>query len=147
MHRFLPSTLLFLICSALGCGGGVPKEVIPKLEPVSGLLKLDGKPAAGVTVTFVPMDKGNPGAGVTDAEGKYTLKYRNGDDGIAAGNYVAMFSKLTQKDGSPIPPDKTAADVLAVDQIPERYRAMDNPRYSVTVPAGGKTFDFEIKSK
>lgn len=145
LHRFRAGISLVLVGIAVGCGGGASKEVIPALVPVSGKVLLDGKPDAGIAVTFVPMDKGNPSSGVTNAEGAYSLTYRNGDPGVPAGNYVVMFSKLTQKDGSPIPPDKTAADVMAVDKIPERYRVMDNPRYSVKVPEG--KFDFEIKSK
>lgn len=149
LHRNLMVIGFLLVGTTLGCGGGVQKEVIPPLVPVTGTVKLDGKPAEGVTVTFVPAanNKGNPSSGVTNAEGKYTLVYRNGAPGVAVGDYVAMFSKLTQKDGSPIPPDKTAADVMAIDQIPEKFRMMENPRYTVSVPEGGKSFDFEIKSK
>lgn len=149
MQRILFGSALLSLCLLLGCGGGVKKEVIPPLEPVSGIIKLDGKPGEGVTVTFVPAanNSGNPGSGTTNAEGKYEIVYRNGDKGVAAGDFVVMFSKLAQKDGSPIPPDKTAADVMAIDLIPDKFRQMENPRYTVSVPKGGKTFDFEIKTK
>ena len=86
-------------------------------------------------------------SGSTDAEGKFTLVYRTGAPGIPAGDYVVVHTKLTMPDGSPIPEGKTAADVMAVDQIPERYRRTDNPRNAVSVPEGGKTFDFDLKSK
>jgi hypothetical protein len=140
---------LMAITSLVGCGGGVTPEVIPPLEKVSGKITLDGKPAEGVSVTFFPAanNKGNPGSGTTDASGQYKLVYRNGAEGIAAGDYVVMCSKLTQPDGSPIPPDKTAADVMAIDKVPERYRQMENPTMTVSVPKGGKTFDFDLKSK
>lgn len=145
----LVSLCLLALTSLVGCGSGVKPEVIPPLEPVSGKINLDGKPAAGVSVTFFPAanNSGNPGSGTTDDSGQYTIVYRNGAPGIAAGDYVVFCSKLTQPDGSPIPPDKTAADVQAVDAIPERYRQMENPTMTVSVPKGGKTFDFEIKSK
>ncbi len=72
-------------------------------------------------------NKGNGGTGTTDDSGEFTLKFRDGQEGIPAGDYVVMFSKLTQKDGSPIPEGQTAADVQAVDKIPERYRLTENP--------------------
>lgn len=132
-----------------GCSGGPKPEVVPPLEPVSGKVTMNGKPGDGIAVTFFPAEnnKGNPASASTDANGNYTLAYRTGAAGVPAGDYVVMFSKLTQPDGSPIPADKTAADVMAVDQIPEQYRARENPQYTISVPKGGKTFDFEIKTK
>ncbi|HET6424200.1 MAG TPA: carboxypeptidase-like regulatory domain-containing protein [Planctomycetaceae bacterium] len=146
-YRSLAAVSLLVIAASFGCGSGVKPEVVPPLEVVSGKILLDGKPSPGINVTFFPMGKGNPSTGTTDAEGAYTLTYRNGAPGVPAGDYVVLLSKLTQKDGTPIPEGKTAADVMAVDQIPERFRAMDNMRQQVNVPKGGKTFDFEIKSK
>lgn len=134
-----------------GCGGGsVSKPEIPPLEPVSGTVKLDGKPEAGISVIFYPAanNKGNGASGTTDESGGVTLIYREGHEGVPAGDYVVMFSKLTQKDGSPIPEGQTAADVQAIDKIPQQYRMTENPRFTVTVPAGGKSdFAWEIKSK
>lgn len=142
--QYLPCLLtLFLV----GCSGGVKPEVVPPLEPVSGTVNLDGKPTEGISVTFFPLDKGNPAYGTTDASGKYTLNYRTGSPGIPAGNYVALFSKLTLPDGSPLPANQTAADAGAIDQIPEQYRSTSDPTNAVTVPQGGKTFDFELRSK
>ncbi len=141
--------MLLLAGFSTGCGASATAEVIPELEPVTGTITIDGKPAEGVAVTFFPAPKnqGNPGSGTTDANGQYVLLYRNGQSGIPVGDYVVMCSRLRQPDGSPIPPDKTAADVMAVDKIPERYRVMENPAMTVAVTKGGKTFDFDLKSK
>ena len=54
---------LMLLCGALvlvaGCGGNTPK-----LAPVSGVVKVDGKPYANAYVTFQPVgDSGNPNPG------------------------------------------------------------------------------------
>ena len=132
-----------------GCSAGVEPEVVPPLEAVTGKVLIDGQPSAGVAVTFVPAEnnKGNPCSGSTDASGAFSLTHRSGAPGLPAGDYVVVFSKLTQPDGTPIPEGKTAADVMAVDQIPERYRAIPNLEFTVSVPTGGKTFDFELKSK
>jgi hypothetical protein len=132
-----------------GCSQGVEEEVVPPLETVTGTVQIDGKPSAGVAVTFVPAENntGNPCSGSTDASGAYSLTHRTGAPGIPAGDYVVVFSKLTMPDGSPIPEGQTAADVMAVDQIPERYRTIPNFEMTVSVPKGGKTFDFDLKSK
>jgi len=134
---------------ASGCSDGVAPEIVPSLEAVTGKVLIDGKPSAGVAVTFVPAENntGNPCSGSTDASGAFSLTHRTGATGIPAGDYVVVFSKMTMPDGSPIPEGQTAADVMAVDQIPERYRAIPNFEMTVSVPKGGKTFDFDLKSK
>jgi hypothetical protein len=149
LRRFVSSMALLTVGVLVGCGSGVKPEVVPPLHPVSGKVTLDGKPIDKVAVTFVPAEnnKGNGGSGSTDAEGRFNLKYRNGEDGIPAGDYIMVCTKLTMPDGSPIPEGQTAADVMAVDQIPERYRKVDNPRNAVSVPEGGKEFVFDLKSK
>lgn len=133
----------------VGCSGEAPPEVVPALEKVTGKVTLDGKPAVGVAVTFSPATgvNGNGASAITDSSGAYTLNYRTGDAGIPQGEYVALFSKLTKPDGSPIPEGQTAADVMAVDQIPERYRSLESREMGVMVPAGGVTKDFDLKSK
>jgi hypothetical protein len=133
-----------------GCGGGAKPEVIPPLEPVSGTVTLDGKPTGGIAVTFMPTGsgKGNPSTATTDESGKYSLKHRSGKDGIPQGDYIVLFSKLAQPDGSPIPPGKTAADVGAVEQLPQEYRQMDNLTNGCAVPKGGKTdANFDLKTQ
>ena len=106
-----------------GCSDGVEPEVVPPLEAVTGKVLIDGQPSAGVAVTFVPAENntGNPCSGSTDASGAFSLTHRSGAPGIPAGDYVVVFSKLTQPDGTPIPEGKTAADVMAVDQIHDDY--------------------------
>ena len=147
LRRLACSLGLVTVGFVLGCGGGAPAEKVPPLEPVSGKVMLDGQPAVGVSVTFFPMEKGNPATATTDETGAYKLKHRTGAEGTPEGNYQVLFSKMTQADGSPIPPDKTAADVAAIDQIPPGYRTMDNPMLARTIPKGGTTFDFEIATK
>lgn len=149
LRCFMYSNCLLVVGVLVGCGSGVKTEVVPPLHPVTGTITLDGKPVEKVAVTFVPAENntGNGASGSTDAEGKFTLTYRSGDPGIPAGDYVVLCTKLTMPDGSPIPEGQTAADVMAVDQIPERYRRTDNPRNAVSVPEGGKNFDLDLKSK
>lgn len=133
-----------------GCFGGAADEDVPPLEPVSGTVMLDGKPAEAVAVTFMPMsDTAGGGAyGKTDASGKYSLTYRNGEPGIPKGRYYVIFSKMVQADGSPIPEGKTAADVDAKNVIPPRYREKgEMPIFEVVVPGSAENFNFKLASR
>ncbi len=58
---------------------------------VSGTVTLNGKPFAGVTIEF-HTDKGATATGITNREGRYTLRSK-GKAGISAGNYTVKISK------------------------------------------------------
>ncbi|QDT40187.1 Bacterial Ig-like domain (group 1) [Gimesia alba] len=133
-----------------GCGGSA-SEVPDELIPVTGTVKLDGKPTANITVVFNPGKKtaGTGGYGVTDSEGKYSVTHRSNKPGIEPGEYIVTFSKMGLPDGSPIPEGKDAADVGAVQLLPEKYT---NPNREMnltmaTVKAPSAQLDFEITSK
>ena len=104
-----------------GCGSGV--EPGPPLIPVTGTARLDGKPLVGATVMFnpTPGTPGNGGFGVTDAEGKFTLTDYSGNPGCPEGDYGVTFTKITQPDGSPIPPGAQRGEVGMVEQMPPVY--------------------------
>jgi len=133
-----------------GCGGQ-SAEVPDALIPVTGTVKLDGKPAANISVLFNPGKGtgGTGGYGVTDSEGKYSVTHRSNQPGIEAGEYIVTFSKMGLPDGSPIPEGKDAADVGAVQLLPDKYT---NPNREMnltiaTVKAPGVTLDYEITTK
>jgi hypothetical protein len=140
--------LFLVVCSAaVGCGNSQPAV---KLVPVTGTVKLDGKPLAGAVLIFNPMPNthGTGATAITDAEGTFTLTHASEKPGIEAGDYGITFSKVTQPDGSPIPAGKTRAGVTTVEQIPKPYTKFDPERViaRVTVTNDAKTFDFELKS-
>lgn len=139
-----------LILGFMGCGGDeVAPEVVPPLQPVSGVVTLDGEPAQGVSVVFVPSgtSTGNGATAMTDASGKYELLYRTGDKGIPAGDYKVLFSKMLKPDGSPLAPGEMAADVAAVNALPAKYMQGTLPDTQAKVTEGGGTFDFKLSSK
>ena len=83
-------TLLTLVSvSLVGCGAGDPFA----LAPVSGTVTIDGLPAANVVVTFTPAANdstaivGPFSSAVTDDQGKFTLKSKQGSLGAVVGQH------------------------------------------------------------
>ncbi|MBM3983422.1 MAG: DUF4198 domain-containing protein [Planctomycetes bacterium] len=147
MRRSALAALALVLGGVAGCGGGA------KIVPVSGVVKLNGKPYANAVVSFQPVgskDNPNPGRGstaVTDAEGKFTLRYDGTSDGALVGKHrVRIFTQL----GAEIPDtegDPAAADEAAkkrakkkmtmstVELIPPEWN--ENSQKEFDVPAGG----------
>jgi hypothetical protein len=90
-----PSLLLWLAISALsivGCSQA-PKGI----APVSGRVRLDGKPLAGAVITFQPVqaaaDSTGGSFGHTDAEGRFTLRLVEPDvPGAAIGRHTITIT-------------------------------------------------------
>jgi hypothetical protein len=150
-HKIMLSRLMYTLMSlavmhALGCGGGAPDRAA--LVPVSGKVTVNGQPMAGISVIFSPSDVigGTAAGGTTNEGGEFTLIYSDGREGAIPGKYNVLFSKLTMPDGSPMPPDAMAADVGAVEQIPEKFRNTEMAIHFADVKqeAGG-TFEFDLK--
>ncbi len=133
-----------------GCGGG-PSGPTLEMIPVTGRVVMDGQPLAGATVMFNPAGetKGNGGFGLTDAEGKFTITDYQQNPGCPPGDYGVTFSKITQPDGSPIPPGAQRGEVGMVEQVPPVYSQF-KPHAIIqgaTVKAPESTFEFRLESK
>jgi hypothetical protein len=132
-----------------GCGDKVAPPKAEALEPVSGTVKIGGQPAAGVRVLFTPSGAGSASGawGVTDSGGNYKLEHNLlHEPGIAAGQYTVQLSKFLMSDGSPVPAGKSPFALDGRESIPAAYSnpVQAGPHNTVTVPKGGKTFDFDI---
>lgn len=148
------SLLLIPICGLsfliAGCGGnkdGLKLELVP----VTGTVTLDSKPLAGASVIFTPHGsvQGLPSYGITDANGKYDLKYGNTENGAPIGMHRVTVSKFAQRDGSPFPANMPPEEMSAagVEHVPPKYSNSEITELFADIPAGGKTFDFALKSK
>jgi hypothetical protein len=151
MKRF-PVLAAWSACSLFlaGCGGGGDSLKVPPLHPVSGTVKLDGKPLPGASVTFLPVgeSKVQVASGVTDDAGHFTVAYVNGEPGAAEGEYKVLISKMMLPDGKPLAPGMMAATAGARDIIPMKYKNPDDLINKIMVSAGGKSdLVFELKSK
>ena len=131
MRRLL---LPLALAAVAGCGeddGPVP------VHPVSGQLIYDGKPAAGVRVTFVPTDAPIPPripkypSAVTDPGGKFRLTTYKDGDGAAEGTYQVVLDGTKQNNVDNVGSEETADQ----DIFRGWYDAMHSP-LSAKVKAG-----------
>jgi hypothetical protein len=146
-----------MVLAATGCGGG------RKPVAVSGTITLDGKPLAGATVTFSPVEgHGRSAGGLTDDSGEFDLTTFNSGDGALPGDYkvivdlkdMSAVEQTLQNIGSGGPEDKAmkmmgrrspeqkakvnAALKKARSLVPAVYTKLDSTPLTQHVPASGK---------
>src|SRR5262245_49763628 len=102
--RLLPPCALLVMLAGCGRDG-------PALQPVRGTVRVNGRPAERVAVSFHHASaavKGNAAhpCGVTDAVGAFQLSTDRESDGAVAGEYVVTFTWWSDPD-----PDR-AKDLL-----------------------------------
>lgn len=101
-----------------GCGGG-PAADMPDLAPVSGVVTQEGKPLTDALVVFEP-EKGSASSGITDATGKYELRYNADHLGAVPGVHTVRISKMDGEAGN--------------EQIPARYNVKSEMLKKVEAP-------------
>jgi serine/threonine-protein phosphatase CPPED1 len=113
-----------------------------KTYPVSGQVKVDGKPLKGVSIALHPddktMERERP-LGETDENGKFTLTtYYTGDGAPEGGFTVCLAVVPTGDDGSD-------QQKRVFNPIPEKYGKAETSDLKVTIKAGGNELPaFEI---
>jgi hypothetical protein len=95
-RRWLTVLLVAGLGTVAGCGGN---------EPVKGVVKLDGTPVEGATVTFVSEDGKATFSGTTDAAGEFTLAGTDGKAGAKPGTYKVMVTKMSANAEPMAPPN------------------------------------------
>ena len=139
-----------VVCAAAGCGGG------PAFAPVAGVVKLDGKPKAGLIVTFQPIgtaenpDPGRGSYGQTDEQGRFTLVSDDGKDGAVVGRHlVRIITPWDEASGGFDPEigtpdgDPNAVTKIEVDPIPPEWNAESDKEFEVAA-SGPNEANFEI---
>src|SRR4051812_24784983 len=93
MRRGIPAAALGLMLGAVvGCGGEGSKYV-----PVSGVVTINGKPHAKAIVVFQPeggagnVAPGRRSSGITDDQGRFTLKTDDGHNGALVGSHAVKI--------------------------------------------------------
>jgi hypothetical protein len=128
-----------------GCAPAPPATV-----PVSGIVTIDGKPAAGILVQYNP-DFNTGGkvvasSGVTGADGRYTLKTDAGLPGALIGKHKIVLidnefaNGAEDANGNPIKPTKKL-----VNRIPQQYLAAGSTPAEMIVSADKTDYPIEVR--
>jgi hypothetical protein len=141
LRSVFTSTLLPLL---VGCGSG------GNVAPVSGVVTLNGKPTAGIAVSFQPVAKdGNmaPGPsafGVTGPDGRFSAKIVGEErSGATVGKNQVRFCAYI--DPADILEDGSVKKKPSV-KVPARYWSESAMEFDVP-PKGTSSADFELKSQ
>ena len=141
MFRNLTSFVLLIACLGLvlGCGG-VKGKVPTKRVPVSGTVKLDGKPLATGRVTF-DAQNGEPPTTCDILNGAYSGTVMIGK------NKVMLISTVKQSMKEKMKMDGPGYDAMVEFNIlPDRYHSKSEITNDVADP-GPNQFDFDLQSK
>lgn len=108
------------------------KGEIPPLAPVSGTVKLDGKPLAQAQVLFIPVAEGQqpnlklgPSVAFTDEAGRYTLVYKSPITGAVIGKHLVQISATDKEGHELIPPSFGARSKKIVEVKASGDKALD----------------------
>lgn len=149
-HLALASWALasLMIAVAGGCSGGA------KFAPVSGVVKVNGKPYGKALVSFQPMaTDGNPNPGrgssaYTDGGGRFTLMSDGTQDGAIVGKHIIRIrsvDKVVEELVSEPSPDDAPAPRM-IDPIPPEWNEQSNKEFEVP-PEGTDQANFDIVTK
>jgi hypothetical protein len=116
--------------------------------PVMGVVRFDGEPVAGATVSFQAVGGGRSATGITDAQGRYQLATCARDDGAVPGSYRVIVLKYATPESTP---GGTGAYVQPQGPepppkhlLPGRYAAVKTSGLAATVSNGHNTIDFDL---
>jgi hypothetical protein len=132
-----------LIAAAAFCLSGCSGRPKNFAKRVTGKVSIAGKPLAGATIVFTPVDGGSPSMGRTDENGSYTLYWGRGRrgrpiEGAQIGGHTVMISTFMEGLPTAKPPRQEVPE-----KVPYKYRAQSPP--TATVKAGVNTIDFDLE--
>ncbi len=148
VRRFLVGLVGLMLLTAAGCRDARPGPTFR--QDAAGIVKLDDQPLAGARVVLIPV---NPELGVhwkmsyglTDEQGQFQLKTRDGKPGVWSGRHLVIISK-------PLPrPDDALAPFMRefmrpIDEVPEMYNRLSE--LEIEIPPSGEidALNFELSS-
>lgn len=137
-RRRQPAIILLLAAACGGCGQA-PRETAA-VFPVEGRFTVNGKPAGGALVSFIPLTapaegrRAIPSQARADANGVFQLTTFHTADGAPEGDY-----KVTLYWPAPSPAATTSANdddaVLGPDLLRGRFASADKSNLRARVPA------------
>jgi len=128
---------------SIGCGPDY------KAYPVSGTIKLDGKPLANAMILTQPVGSEEdvtpgPGSfGETDSEGRFTLVMQHEDiDGAVSGKALVKIQEIGEKKAAN---DDSVDSSILRSKVPLDYVEM---KVEIDIPEGGTdSLDFDLKGE
>lgn len=152
MQRVVSAMMVCALFLSVLAGCDSSTADLPEVVPVTGVVTLDGAPAAGVNVTFIPVGSTAGGAsyGATDAGGKYELKSNDGRPGAAVGEFKVVCSKWVMPDGSDyvgVPGGPSPMEAGAKEKLSPKFSDENATTLKAAVPAGGGTINFDLTEK
>ena len=137
--------LLMAVATLTGCGG-------PNLAPVTGMVRLEGKPIGPGVILFLPdKSRGNEGKaamGNFGPDGVYTLTTYEEGDGALVGHHRVIIRGMSAAGGAAEPvADRPIEPVTSWQEpvISRKYQNSQNPLLSAEVVEGGPRIDFDLE--
>lgn len=154
--KSIPAFLSALaLTTVIGCGRDADYYGQIDLVDVSGVIKLDGQPVEGAVVIFQDEQSSLEAYALTDASGKYRLRFDSEKHGVTPGKKIVMVSTTKkipglntgegeggEEDGGE---EGEGARKKAVDRIPKPYRGKKSV-LRATVTSSNATMNFDLKS-
>lgn len=116
-----------LLLALVGCGDSRPARV-----PISGQVLIDGEPLKFGVIRFIP-DDGRPSSGNLDANGRFTLRCFDDDDGAVLGHHkVAIFA------------NEALDERRTRWHAPPKYASLTNSGLDQTITAGNPSLIIKL---
>jgi hypothetical protein len=130
-----PALALALLLAGSGCGG--------RLVKVTGKVTYKGAPVPSTQVKFHPDDGSRPSTGLTDDDGKFTLKYSRTEPGATRGRHTVSLEYFVGNDEylGKIPP-KASEELRAVIA---KYRDPKTSSLHYEVKKNGEFFEIKLE--
>lgn len=144
----LRHVIVLLICCVVSLVTGCNRENSTRLTTVSGVVKVNGQPAEGLTVYF-EAPGGITSSGTTDESGRYQLNAPDGRKGAELGNHTvriagrqagsedSILAEMAAEKG------KTIEELKRIPVIPGKYN--ENTKLSAQVQNGENTINFDLE--
>lgn len=159
MSRIICFSLLGLVVSLAGCGGGGATGGVP-VYSVTGTVTMAGAPLGDATVAFAPLDGQPTAIGTTDEDGTFKLTTYTYGDGAAEGKYKVLVSKTIMPNGGGGGDDDEHGDDYesgsehagggtaggGTSMVPPSYNSKeDTPFEAAVTKDGDNNFEFKVQ--
>jgi hypothetical protein len=136
------------VALAVLAAAGCTRE--PDLFPVTGAVKVDGKLAEGVQVSFWPADAAGKqsrtrhGMGMTNKDGRFEVRSA-AEGGLEAGDYKVTFTRAAV--GGKVVTALNKKSDNSRQTLPEKYADQDKTDVTAQVTKDNHDFVFDLSSK